>query len=277
MTDFSGPVRGADGGFTFSSPPVHPTPSPPFHPIHPLTPLGQRVVPLLQRDDGVLGRPDRRYVAVLLLLPRELAELAQPDLAVAVHIVRREDHVDGSSQPLHTGLGYPGGIDIHSDGWIFLVDLIGTLRIDPATGQTETLLDGTTFSMPNGLTLSVDDSLLYVGTWDGIEVVPLDTDGFPTGPASLFATSPDAGELLGMGVDACDNVYALWKGEKLLRWAPDGSGPETLMEVPPGAWMTNLQWGSGIGGWDDHTIYITDRQTSNPAYYAIDVGVPAKR
>ena len=40
--------------------------------------------------------------------------------------------------------------------------------------------------------------------------------------------------------------------------------------------MTNLQWGSGIGGWAADKIYITDRNFSTPTYYEVDVGVGSK-
>jgi len=46
------------------------------------------------------------------------------------------------------------------------------------------------------------------------------------------------------------------------------------MDLQAYGWMTNLQWGSGIGGWDDRSIYITDR--GNAAFYEVAVGVPAK-
>lgn len=184
--------------------------------------------------------------------------------------------LDGSSVVLNSSLGYPGGIDIHDSGDVFLVDLVGTLRIDPVTGDTDVLLPGDTFFGPNGLTFSADYSTLYIGTWDGIMAVPVDEEGTPTDVPTLFAESPNGGELLGMGVDACDNVYALWDAEVLLRWGPEGSGPETLFQVPPGAWLTNLQWGSGLGGWDAHSIYIVDRQNGGGGYYEVPVGVPAK-
>jgi hypothetical protein len=79
-----------------------------------------------------------------------------------------------------------------------------------------------------------------------------------------------------MGVDICDNVYALHQGERLLRYPPDGGDPEVLIELPGYGWMTNLQWGSGHGGWDDHAIYMTDRNGAAPVYYEVAVGVGSK-
>ena len=182
----------------------------------------------------------------------------------------------GVSTPLNSALGYPGGIDIHATGAIFLTDLIGLMRIDPVSGDTDFLLPGDTFSGANGLTFSADYSLMYVGTRDGVMAVSVDADGTPTADPYLFAESPMGGELLGMGVDACDNVYALWNGEVLIRWPVTGGASEVLFTAPAGAWLSNLQWGSGVGGWDAHSIYITDRQIGGGGYYEVPVGVPAK-
>jgi hypothetical protein len=182
----------------------------------------------------------------------------------------------GASTPLNSALGYPTGIDIHSSGVIYLADLVGLLRIDPNSGATETIVASGVFVSPNGLTFSADYSQLYVGTREGIKALPMDVDGYPTGQAVHFADSPQGGELLGMAVDACDNVYALWEGDALLRWPASGGAPETLMEVPAGAWMTNMQWGSGVGGWGADRLFITDRQTLAPAYYEVHLGVADK-
>jgi sugar lactone lactonase YvrE len=79
-----------------------------------------------------------------------------------------------------------------------------------------------------------------------------------------------------MGVDACDNVYAIEAARRVVRFSPDGGEPETLFEVPAGAWMTNLQWGSGVGGWGSRMLYVTDRSRAAPVYYEVPLGVPSK-
>ncbi len=39
-------------------------------------------------------------------------------------------------------------------------------------------------------------------------------------------------------------------------------------------WIPNFQWGSGVGGWDEETIYLLD--ISADKMYEIPVGVPEK-
>ena len=182
----------------------------------------------------------------------------------------------GTSTPIHSGLSYPMGIDIHIDGFVYLSDLGGLLRIDPNTGDTELLTSPTLFNFPNGLTFSADYRTLYFGTSDSIMALPMDEAGYPEGPPTLFAAATDFGDFLGMAVDACDNVYAIWDGDKLLRWTADGQGPELLLELDEDAWMSNLQFGSGIGGWQADHLYVTDRSISNPGYYELNVGVGDK-
>ena len=183
---------------------------------------------------------------------------------------------DGTTTVVYGGLGYPTGIDIHPDGMVFLADLMGVMRIDPYGGDMEVLIASNMLSYPNGLTFSANYDRLYIGTLQGIFAVDVDPDGSPSGVLGPWAASPDDRELLGMGVDICDNVYALHEGLRLLRYPPTGGDPEVLMELPGYGWLTNLQWGSGVGGWDDHTIYITDRNGNAPAYHAVPVGVPSK-
>ena len=183
---------------------------------------------------------------------------------------------DGTTHVVYGGLGYPTGIDIHSSGMVFLADLMGIMRIDPYSGDMEILVDSGVLMSPNGMTFSATYDVLYFGTMFGIFAVNVDADGTPLGEPQPWADSPGGGELLGMGVDGCDNVYALHEGESLLRYAPTGGTAEVLMELPGYGWMTNLQWGSGLGGWDTRAIYITDRNATAPAYYEVDVGVPSK-
>jgi hypothetical protein len=182
---------------------------------------------------------------------------------------------DGATEVIYGGLGYPTGIDIYQDK-VFLADLMGVARIDPYSGEITLLIASGVLSSPNGMTFSADYSALYFGTRKGIYHVSVDNEGTPTGTPEMWAESPDNGELLGMGVDYCDNVYALHQGKRLLRYSGAGAEPEVLLELTAGGWMTNLQWGSDLGGWNAQAIYITDRDLNSPAYYEVLVEVPSK-
>jgi len=180
---------------------------------------------------------------------------------------------EGGTTAVYGGLGYAMGIDVHLDGTVFLSDLMGVLRIDPYSADMEVVIEAGALSYANGITFSEDYATLYFGTYDGVIQVPVDAEGRPTGDPVTWGQTK-GGELLGMGVDACGNVYALHDGLRLLRYPTTGGTPELLAELPPGAWATNLQWGSGEGGWDDHSLYITDR--GNAVYYELPVAVPSK-
>jgi hypothetical protein len=211
--------------------------------------------------------------------PASMRMLATGDLVYAnvdTSTLYRVDP-DGNTTVVYGALGYPTGIDIHPDGTVFLADLMGIMRLDPYGKTMEILIESGVLSMPNGMTFSDDYSAVYVGTMNGIYAVPVAADGTPTGPPEPWAESPGGGELLGMGVDRCGNVYALHEGRRLLRYPIDGGEPETLMDLQAYGWMTNLQWGSGLGSWSPTAIYITDRNADAPVYYEVDVGVPSKQ
>jgi hypothetical protein len=186
----------------------------------------------------------------------------------------RIDGVSGVESLLSGGFAYANGIEIHPDGHIYLADMgIGRVfRIDAATGDREVVASN--LLSPNGLTLSVDARTLYVGTsYDGLFAVPLDATGLPEGPAVPFAAAPDGGELLGLGVDACDNLYAVaGGGTSVWRYAPGGATPPVEL-LGGGQWFTNLQWGAGLGGWGAEVLYVNDRFRG---YVAVEVGVGEK-
>ncbi len=182
---------------------------------------------------------------------------------------------DGTTHVVYGALGYPTGIDIHEDGTVFLADLRGLMRFDAYEAGVEMLLESESLRMANGMTFSADYSRLFFGTREGIFVADVDEGGAPVSEPREWA-SGSGEELLGMGVDACDNVYAIEAARRVVRFSPDGGEAETLFEVPAGAWMTNLQWGSGIGGWGSRTLYVTDRSMAAPVYYEVPLGVPSK-
>lgn len=183
---------------------------------------------------------------------------------------------NGGTEALYSALAYAMGIDIHVSGAVFQSDLLGLLRLDPYGDDVDVLIEPGVLNYANGMSFSADYSQLFFGTRDGVFAVDVDAAGTPTGDPFAWGAT-DGGELLGMGVDACDNVYAIHQGRSLLRYPPAGGEPEVVLDAGPNAFMTNLQWGSGVGGWDALSIYITDRSFSTPGYYEVPVGVPSKR
>lgn len=80
------------------------------------------------------------------------------------------------------------------------------------------------------------------------------------------------GGLDGLGVDACGYVYVTEYGiGKVWRITPDGVTVELLFD-PPVAWIPNLHWGNGRGGFAVDKLYVANRDDA--ALYEVTVGVP---
>jgi gluconolactonase len=106
----------------------------------------------------------------------------------------------------------PNDLIVHSNGTIYFTDPdyqrgnrpqelpLAVYRIDP-TGAISLI---ETASEPNGITLSPDETLLYVDqdTGGGLGVFDLDASGVPVGTARHFAGSTD-----GVAMDCAGDVY----------------------------------------------------------------------
>ncbi len=185
----------------------------------------------------------------------------------------------GATTLVYSGFGYAGGIEVHPTDLVYVIDLVGLHLIEPYAKTHQRILQNAPWSFANGVSLSADYTTLYVSSNDGMWSMPVDAAGTPTAPPTLWAPPPPgARELLGMGVDACGNLYvtgSTLSESAVWRYPAAGGAPEVLVERV-GGWLSNLQWGSGVGGWDTHVLYAVDRSFTNPGYDAIEVGVPAK-
>jgi sugar lactone lactonase YvrE len=190
---------------------------------------------------------------------------------------------DGSKHTILGGLSYPNGMEIGADGYVYITDQSQerTLRVDPETGANTTLTQcpgPACVNQPNGLTFSRDFQTLYIGAFSGegtIYAIDVATDGTPSN-FRAWKTGVGTGWLDGMGVDACGNVYIADYGQsKILRIKADASGTPTVIVDRSATWsyMPNYQWGSGLGGWDEHKLYIVG---VGEGLFEVDVGVDSK-
>jgi len=190
----------------------------------------------------------------------------------------------GTKTVVATALEYPNGIEVDLDGFAYVTEEAAgeVTKIDPHSGETWTIASGLT--EPNGLTFGPDYRTLYVGSFGGGMIYKIDFDaaGQPGTPTTFIsATSPEAvevgmtGYFDGMGVDYCGNVYVCDYGIiRVYRISPDGAQIEIAVDLDSASdWIPNMQWGSGLGGWDDMSLYVID--ISNAAY-EVPVGVPSK-
>lgn len=186
---------------------------------------------------------------------------------------------EGVQHTVLSGLSYPNGLTVDLDGWVYLTehDANKVLRIHPFTGDYTVLT--TAISSPNGVTFSPDYKTLYIGGFSGKKIIyamSISPDGVP-GKLIEWATGVGSGWLDGMAVDACGNVYIADYGTtKILKLPPDGSSWEVFIDGSSvdGAYLPNLQWGSGVGGWSPTSVFLPDGW--NKGVFEVDIGVPGK-
>lgn len=83
-----------------------------------------------------------------------------------------------------------------------------------------------------------------------------------------------SGGLDGIGVDACGFVYVTeYIVGNVWRIAPDGSAVELVVNLPA-SWIPNVNFGPGIGGWDEDVLYVFERDNGN--MFGVHVGIPGR-
>ncbi|GAA4463193.1 SMP-30/gluconolactonase/LRE family protein [Phytohabitans houttuyneae] len=170
----------------------------------------------------------------------------------------------------------PNDVAVRADGVVYFTDpsfqrgrrpdqmggRTGVFRV--VNGQVDLVDD--TVRQPNGIALSPDGSILYVGAFaeNRIYAYQVRPDG-STGERTVFATiaSPD-----GVTVDCAGNVY--WVSHSAGRVHVFSPGGETLGTISSGLQATN----AAFGGPDRRTLYITAGQSGNYGIYSIALAVP---
>ncbi len=183
----------------------------------------------------------------------------------------------GVKNAVLSGLQYANGLEVDLDGYVYAAEQDGSRvrRIDPWTGDYDVVADD--LYNPNGVSFSPDYRTLYIGSFGGGTILQLEFDkaGNPLGVSPLY-TDLGNGMLDGMGVDACGNVYVCEYIEaKVWRISPDGKERSLVVDLGPETdWIPNMQWGSGVGGWQADHLYVLDISANK--MYEVPVGVPGK-
>lgn len=175
------------------------------------------------------------------------------------------------------GLEYANGLEVDMDGYLYAAEQGGNRvrRIDPATGQFTIVAEG--LNSANGLSFSPDYKTLYVGSFGGGTITAIKmADDMQTGTPEPFASSVGGGALDGMVVDACGNVYVCEFGPATIwKISPDGLSKTPHIELGMyTGWIPNMQFGSGVGGWDPDTLYVLD--FSQDRVFEVPMGVGDK-
>jgi hypothetical protein len=150
------------------------------------------------------------------------------------------------------------GVKVGPDGMIYTGNNLSLYRVDPSDGTYTVLTSGIA---ARGCDFSPDLTRLYITSQDTmghVYVADLDDDLNFIGSPVLFATITDAGNWLdGIRVDACGNVFVPnFSTSALYRITPDGV-VSTFYDWPDiTGYGHGLEWGSGVGGWDDMSIFM---------------------
>jgi gluconolactonase len=154
--------------------------------------------------------------------------------------------------PISTGSAKPNDLIVRSDGNIYFSDPdSGFYRISPAgmVGQAMKLAQST---RPNGVVLSLDENLLYVGDVGGKTVAKytLAADGSVMGAGSAFVAQTKGDTVDGMCVDCAGNVYV-------------GTANGVEVYSSAGTYLNTVPTGESsnctFGGTDRKTLYVTSR------------------
>jgi gluconolactonase len=154
----------------------------------------------------------------------------------------------------------PNDVAVRTDGSIYFTDpdyqldgrlgqggVKGAYRI--AKGGTVTLIDGTR-NQPNGITLSPDETFLYIGGGDGaVKRYPVAADGSVGAGADFIANA--GGGTDGMGVDCAGNLYVSVHANKEVKVYDRAA--KFIGSIPTQDNVTNI----AFGGVDQKTVYIT--------------------
>jgi hypothetical protein len=172
------------------------------------------------------------------------------------------------------------GLAVASNGTIFAASYVqGVLGVDPATGIYWTVTSSPDITA-KVVALDHDETHLYIGTageGGSVWVVALGPDLAPLGPATLFADEIGENVQDTLGIDACGNLYIADLGPRILwRVRPDGTRERFYDPWDTHYYAHGLEWGRGVGGWDERTLYIAQPYNGD-SVTALDIGVPSSR
>jgi len=194
--------------------------------------------------------------------------------------------VDGQHEVLHTLLS-PRGLAVDEEGLVYVADppMNRIKRVDPYNFEEELVLDG--LEHVAALSFDVGYDRLFIATEGEVDstiyFIEIGSDGTP-GELQTFATDVGDGWHVGLGVDACGNVYVVEQqcdGEMqrscVRRISADGvveDEPIAELESETLEHLGGLEWGSGIGGWSQNSLFLG--QTGQDKVFRLDIGVPSK-
>ncbi len=179
----------------------------------------------------------------------------------------------------------PNDLTIRSDGTIYFTDPTfqtssptqpntGVYMVPPKSPPTATEILSSV-NGPNGITLSLDEKTLYVGSGSGVNAYAVNMDGtIATTATAIDGANLNNNNTDGMAIDCAGDLYVVRVNTKDIdvvgfgsaHPSPTAAGTHitTITGVPGGGQLTNL----AFGGTTHTTLYITAQGTfggSNPS------------
>jgi len=195
--------------------------------------------------------------------------LAEPDTG-GLRLVYR---ATGGTEIAMSGLTNPNGVAVDGDGYVFVSEFTGNGRVaivDPYGPDNWLIADNLPF--PNGLALSNDETRLFILTANAILVTER-TAPTSFGPLSVFLQLPDNSSFWSLTLDVCDNLYTVnYSTGEVVRIDGQDKSTEMIVDIGQFGSYSALRFGSGEGGWERETLYVTNRGD----LFAVPIGVPGK-
>ena len=186
---------------------------------------------------------------------------------------------DGSRTVLDSGRS-AYGLVVGPDNMVYIADpwLSNTIiRIDPDTGWAEEYIAGFAGNVyAKVIAFNRDYSRMYIGTVSDAGVVmyvDLDKKLEPIGGPQLFATNAGVWHD-GLGMDACGNLYVNDYGDTAMYRISEKGQVALYHDFPYNDYGHGHTWGTGVGFWDDHTLYVPQPYIGYRVS-ALTIGVPA--
>lgn len=206
--------------------------------------------------------------------------LATGDWVVADHFrgqLVRVDTATGNKITIASNLDYPNGVEVDAENWVYVAEQnAGKVKMVHAYDETQHVV-ARGLRNPNGVVLSPDEQVLYVGSFGGGSIYAIDrisqTEWAPE--RKLYQHQGWDNGYDGIAVDDCGNVY--WTEYIVGKvWGIDPAGRKRVLVAElPSQWIPNMRWGNDLGGWDDDMLYVSDREEGR--LFGLHIGIPGKR
>ncbi len=189
--------------------------------------------------------------------------------------------IDSNTQGVSTilgGLSYPNGVEVDANDYVYVAEQnTGRLQRVNAYDPQDRMTVATGMNNPNGVIMTEDEQIIYVGSFGGGMIYAIDRIGPDEWdePRILIQNPNWDWGFDGINVDTCGNVYwTEYIAGVVRRVTPDGQDIAQVANLPSG-WIPNLRWGAGYGGFETDRMYVSDRDQGR--IFELHMGIPGKK